>query len=170
MKRLLIALALLFVLPAAAAAQSVGYIDTQSILDKMPQYTQALQQLERLKGQYDTQIEKEYKSIELLFNNYQREKATLSQREREAREQEIISKERSVKEFEQEIYGQEGVMYERSRQYLDPVKEIVQKAIDSVAVELSLILLFDIATIEGVVYQDPRGDITPLVLKRLNLK
>lgn len=170
MKKVLIALTFLFLLPMAAGAQSIAYIESETIFNKMPQYLQAQQQLERVKEQYDAQIEKEYKKIELLFNNYQRDKARLSQAQRDSKEQEIISLERSVKELEQQIYGEDGLMLGHSKQYLEPLKEQVQSAIDAVAAELSLVLVFDLSTLQGVVFQAPNGDITPLVLRRLNLK
>jgi outer membrane protein len=155
---------------ASATAQATGYVNTETILSNIPEYIQAQQQLERLKSQYEVQIEREVATIENLFKKYQSEKSMLNDLQRQSRENEIITKERAVKERQAEIFGQDGLMSTRSKQLLDPIKNIVQGAIDIVAKESGVVIVFDLASVQGVIFTDPRGDLTPRVLNRLGIK
>jgi outer membrane protein len=155
---------------ASATAQATGYVNTETILSNIPEYIQAQQQLERLKSQYEVQIEREVATIENLFKKYQSEKSMLNDLQRQSRENEIITKERAVKERQAEIFGQDGLMSTRSKQLLDPIKNIVQGAIDIVAKESGVVIVFDLASVQGVIFTDPRGDLTPRVLNKLGIK
>jgi outer membrane protein len=169
MKKLFIILGVMSVMSTTAFAQTAGYVDTEVILSKIPEYVQAQQQLERLKSQYEVQIEKEIKVIENLFSQYQAEKINLNELQRQSRESEIISRERAVKERQKEIFGQEGVMAANSKELLDPIREVVQSAINSVAKESGTILVFDIQTAQGIIFSDPKGVLTSRVLKKLGI-
>ncbi len=169
MKKLFIILGVMSVMSTTAFAQTAGYVDTEVILSKIPEYVLAQQQLERLKSQYEVQIEREIKVIENLFSQYQAEKINLNELQRQSRESEIISKERAVKERQQEIFGQDGVMAANSKELLDPIRKVVQNAINSVAKESGTILVFDIKSAQGIIFSDPRGDLTPKVLKKLGI-
>jgi outer membrane protein len=70
---------------------------------------------------------------------------------------------------QQDIFGQDGVMAVKSKELLNPIRDFVQKAIDEVAKETGTILIFDIATTQGIIFSDPKGDLTPRVLNKLRL-
>ena len=169
MKKLIFILGVLTVMATSALAQSAGYVNTEVILSKIPEYIQAKQQLERMKSQYEVQIEKEIKVIENIFNQYQSEKINLNDLQRQSRENDIIIRERKVKEKQKEIFGEDGVMTANSKKLLDPIKDLVQEAINIVAKESGVVLVFDLTTAQGIIFSDPKGDLTPLVLKKLKI-
>lgn len=169
MKKIVIIAVLMLSISIVAVGQTVGFVNTETILAEVPEYVQAQQQLERLKQQYEAQLQNEIKIIENLFSKYQSQKSALGQMEREARENEIITKERAVKEKQQDIFGQEGVMAQKSKELLEPIMDVVQKAVDKVAEENGYLLVLDIASLQGVIYKDAKVDLTPLVLRKLGL-
>jgi len=169
MKKLIFILGFLSVMATSALAQSAGYVNTETILSRIPEYVQAKQQLDRMKNQYEVQIEKEIKVIENIFNQYQAEKINLNDLQRQARENDIIIRERKVKENQKEIFGEDGVMAANSKKLLDPIRDLVQEAINIVAKESGIVLVFDLATTQGIIFSDPKGDLTPLVLKKLKI-
>ncbi len=170
MKKLFLILVLLSAFTVTATAQMAAFVNTDAILSKIPEYTQAQQQLERLKSQYEVQLEREVAEIENLFKRYQSEKSMLNDLQRQSKENEIITKERAVKERQIEIFGQDGVMASRSKELLDPIKDVVQGAIDITAREAGAVIVFDLATVQGIIFTDPRGDLTQRVLNRLGIK
>ncbi|MDD2584317.1 MAG: OmpH family outer membrane protein [Bacteroidales bacterium] len=169
MRKIVIFTVLMLSMSIAAVGQTVGFVNTETILAEVPEYVQAQQQLERLKQQYEIQLQNEVKIIENLFSRYQSQKSALGEMERQARENEIITKERAVKEKQQEIFGQEGVMAAKSKELMDPIMDVVQKAVDKVAQENGYLLILDLASLQGVIYKDAKVDLTPLVLKKLGL-
>ncbi|MEA5004865.1 MAG: OmpH family outer membrane protein [Rikenellaceae bacterium] len=149
-------------------AQSFGYINTETILKAVPEYATAQQQIQRVKAQYDAEIEGELKKVEQLYNTYQSQKANLSQNERSLRENEIITKERAVKELQKKYFGQEGVMAAKSKEIMEPIMTKLKSAIEKVAQTEGFIIIFDIATAQGVVYNNPANDLSQKVIKLLN--
>lgn len=149
-------------------AQSFGYINTETILKAVPEYATAQQQIQRVKAQYDAEIEGELKKVEQLYNTYQAQKANLSQSERSLRENEIITKERAVKELQKKYFGQEGVMAAKSKEIMEPIMTKLKSAIEKVAQTEGFIIIFDIATAQGVVYNNPENDMSQKVIKLLN--
>jgi hypothetical protein len=90
------------------SAQNYGYLKTQDILDKMPEYKIAQNQLDKIREGHEANISTEMDRIEMLFKKYQSEKPRLSDNLRQSRENEIILMEKNVKEKQNEIFGQDG--------------------------------------------------------------
>lgn len=152
------------------SAQNYGYLKTQDILDKMPEYKIAQNQLDKIREGHEANISTEMDRIEMLFKKYQSEKPRLSDNLRQSRENEIILMEKNVKAKQNEIFGQDGSFSKKTMEIMDPIKRRVQNAIDSVAAEMGLGIIFDINIVQGVVYKNPKLDITDRVIRKLNLK
>ncbi|MBQ7772827.1 MAG: OmpH family outer membrane protein [Bacteroidales bacterium] len=166
MKRgLIFAVAMLFA-ALQMNAQKVGYINTEEILKAVPEYSAAQKQLESLGSQYQEKIEGEYAKIEAMYVNYQAQKANLPAQARQQRENEIISREKTVKELQQTYFGQDGLMQKKSQELLDPIKEKVDAAVGKVAQAGGYTIILDVASMQGVAYTDPAADLSGAV-KRL---
>ena len=88
----------------------------------------------------------------------------MSASQRQAKEEEIINKEKAAKQKQQSYFGQDGAMQKKSQELVDPIKERVQKAIDIVAEKGGYMLIIDIATTEGVVYAASAADLSSQVI------
>ena len=148
-------------------AQKIGYIDTEKILKVIPEYKSAQTQLESLSSQYQSKIESEYSKIETMYNNYQRQKASMSAQARAQKENEIIEREKTVKQLQMSYFGQDGLMQKKSAELLDPIKDKVNAAIEKVASNGGYMILFDVAAMQGVAYKDADADLSQLVIKAL---
>ncbi len=144
--------------------QKIGYVNTETILAAIPEYKVASEKLETLSNQYQEKIKQEYSKIETLYNTYQQQKATLSAATRQAKENEIITKEREVKKLQQSYFGQDGQIQKKSEELVGPIKERVQKAIDMVAEKGGYMLIVDIASGAGVVYAASDADLSQQVI------
>lgn len=164
-KGLIFAVAMLFA-ALQMNAQKVGYINTEEILKVIPAYSAAQKQLESLGNQYQEKIEGEYAKIEAMYMNYQAQKAALSAQARQQRENEIISREKTVKELQQTYFGQDGLMQKKSQELLDPIKEKVDAAVGKIARAGGYSVILDIAAMQGVAYTDSAADLSGEV-KRL---
>lgn len=170
MKRLLIVLTLILATAFTAGAQTYGYLDTKKILDKMPEYVAAQAQLDQLSEGYQSEIDEQMKRVEDMFNRYQMEKPRLGESQRMIRENEIIALERDVKEKQRLIFGQDGSLSKMTEEKMAPIRTKVQKAVEAVAAETGSGIIFDLALTQGVIFTNPRFDLTDRVLRKLNLK
>lgn len=165
-KGLIFAVAMLFA-AFQLNAQKVGYIDTEKILKVIPAYNAAQKELDALGRQYQEKIEGEYAKIETMYVNYQSQKAGLSAQARQQRENEIISREQTVKELQQTYFGQDGLMQKRTEELLNPVREKVDAAVAEVAGKGGYILILDIASMSGVAYRNASADLSGEVIRIL---
>lgn len=165
-KGLIIALAMFFG-ALQLNAQKIGYIDTEKILKVIPEYKNAQTQLESLSSQYQSKIESEYSKIETMYNSYQRQKASMSAQARAQKENEIIEREKTVKQLQMSYFGQDGLMQKKSAELLDPIKDKVNAAIEKVAQGGGYMILFDVAAMQGIAYRNSNDDLSQLVIKAL---
>ena len=170
MRKITIILGIIICSAFVLQAQSVVYINSETILEKIPAYVNAQDQIKRMNDQYEAQIEREIKSIETLFDQYQAEKSRLSDSQRQLRENDIITKERAVKERQNQIFGQDGEMAKYSKNVLAPVMDRLKNAIDLVAKEVGAVMVFDLSVVQGVVSTDAKGDVTQRVMNSLGVR
>lgn len=149
------------------SAQKVGYINTEKILSVIPEYKTAQSQLESLSNQYQNKIEGEYAKIETLYRNYQAQKANLSAQVRQQKENEIIEKERIVKELQKTYFGQDGIMQKKSEELLTPIREKVDNAINKIAESGNFMIIFDLSSLQGVAYANENNDLSGEIIKLL---
>lgn len=145
-------------------AQKTAYINTETILSQMPEYTSAQEKLKTLNDQYKSKVESELNVVEQMYNNYQAQKAGLSQSQRTAKENEIINKEKTVKELQKVYFGQDGYMQKKSDELLNPIKERVDKAIKKMASENGYAVIYDLSAMQGIVYSNPQIDLSTKVI------
>lgn len=165
-KGLILAVAMLFA-AFQLSAQKVGYINTEKILAAIPEYKSAQTELEKLGNQYQQKIESEYSKIEVMYNNYQQVKGSLSAQARQQRENEIISREQTVKELQKSYFGQDGIMQKKSQELMDPIKERVDAAVKKIAENGNFMIIFDLSLMQGVAYARQGDDLSTLVIKAL---
>jgi outer membrane protein len=170
MKKISIILVMLALSAFAVQAQKFGYIDTDYILKKIPAYNSAQTQLEKLSKQYQTEVEAKYKVVQELYTKYQSEKVLLTEEMRQKRENEIITKEKEVKEFQASLFSPEGTLAKKRTELLKPVQDKVYEAIKSISTEGNYAIIFDLANNLGVVYNNPRYDLSDKVLEKMGYK
>lgn len=162
---------LLFFLVAGSTlqAQKYGYVNTQYILEKMPEYKEAQKKLDELSEQWQKEIETKYGEIEKMWQAYQKEKILLPEEERSKREDEIAMKERAVKDLQKQRFGVSGDLFTKRQELIKPIQEKIYKAIKEVAEQGGYAFIFDKANSAFILYADPKNDKSDAVLKKLGL-
>jgi len=170
MKKLLITLGIVLFVVGVSSAQKFAYVDTEYILKKVPSYKTAQDQLEKLGTQYQNEIEAAYKKVDDLFKKYQSEKVLLSESLRQTREKEIIDREKEVKDMQQKYFGSEGAMAKKQEELLKPIQDQVYNVIKTIANEGGYATIFDITNNPGIIYNNPKYDISDKVVEKLGYK
>lgn len=150
-------------------AQKFGYVDTEYILSKMPEYKEAQSEIGRLSEEWRKEIEDMYKIIESKYSSLQAEEVLLTKELKEERQQEIADLESKVKEYQKEIFGFEGLFFLKKKELVKPVQDQVFEAVEKVARDQRLSIVFDKAGELVMIYTDPIHDYTDYVLDELGL-
>jgi outer membrane protein len=89
---------------------------------------------------------------------------------RHKRENEIIAKEKETKEFQSSHFSPEGTLAKKREELLKPVQDKVYSAIKDISAEGGYAIIFDIANNPGVIYNNPRYDLSDKVLEKMGFK
>ena len=98
-------------------AQKFAFVDSEYILNKIPSYKAAQEQLDKLSEQYQKEIEDKYAEIDKMYKDYQTEKVLLTQEMQKKREDEIISRERQTKELQMKYFGRDGLLFKKGKKF-----------------------------------------------------
>ena len=90
MKKLILTTAILISFVFASQAQKYGFIDSEYIMENIPAYTAAQEQLNQLSSQYQKELEAMHAEIEQMYKDFQAESVLLSEDMKRKREDVII--------------------------------------------------------------------------------
>lgn len=169
MKKLLILAFLTFSLVQAVSAQKFGYVDSEFILSKMPAYSAAQKEVDKISANWQQDIETRYKDIDKMYKSYQAEEVLLTEEMKKKRQNEIVEKEKDVKEYQKKIFGFEGLLFKKRQELIKPVQDDVYDAIEKVAKQKQLAIIFDKSSGLVMLYTNPVHDYTEYVMEALGL-
>jgi outer membrane protein len=155
--------------PCSVLAQKFGYIDSEFILSKMPEYKKAQKEIEQLSKAWQSEVEKMYKEINALYADLQAEEVLLSPEMRMERLTEIRKKEDEVTEYQKRVFGHDGLFFLKKKELIKPVQDLVFEAVERVAKKNRLQFVFDKSGELVMIYTDPIHDYTDYVLEELGL-
>ena len=166
MKRLLFLL-MLAIATDLAQAQKVGYIDTDYILEKLPEYGEAQKQLDAISAEWQAQLEKKYQVIDQMYKDMQAEEILLTDDMKKKRLEEIKEKEQEALEYQKKKFGVQGDLFKERQKLVKPIQEKVYKAIKEVARASGYAIMMDKAGSTTLIYTNPKYNKSDAVLKKL---
>lgn len=167
MKRLLLACVLVFSMAGMSVAQKYGYVDTEYILQSIPEYGAAQEKLNTLSVEWQKEIEARFAEIDRLYKAYQAEAVLLPEDLKKSREEEIIRKEREAKELQRQRFGQDGDLFKRRQELIKPIQDKIFNAIEDIATTKNYAFVFDKAGGSSMIYANPRFDLSDEVLQKI---
>ncbi|KAA5543991.1 OmpH family outer membrane protein [Adhaeribacter rhizoryzae] len=169
MKKVVFLVLSLLLLGQASYAQKFGYVDSEFILSKMPAFAAAQKEVDKLAENWQRDIETRYKEIDKLHKSYQAEEVLLTEEMKKKRQNEIAAQEQEVKEYQKRIFGFEGLLFRKRQELIKPVQDEVYDAIEKVAKQRQLQIVFDKSGALVMLYTNPVHDYTEYVLEALGL-
>ncbi len=150
-------------------AQRWGYVDTKAILEKIPEYKAAEQEIEQISQKWQKELEAMYANIEKMYQKYEAEKVLLTADVQRKREEEIINEEKKAKEFQKKKFGYEGELFKLREEKVKPIQDRLFKAIEDLAKEKRIDFMLDKSGAVTVLYFNPEYDMTQAVLKKMGI-
>ena len=169
MRKFLFLFFLLTLVGSTVQAQKFGYVNTEYILGKMPEYQKAQQEINIISEEWQKEIQEMYKTIEAKYNELQAEEVLLTKAMKEERIREIREMEQEVKAYQKKVFGFEGLFFLKKKELIKPVQDLVFEAVETVAKKNRLQIVFDKSGDLVMIYTDPIHDYTDFVLEELGL-
>jgi outer membrane protein len=153
----------------SANAQKFGYIDSEYVLSKMPEYASAQKQLDDLAADWRKEVQNLRIEVQGLYDALQAEEVLLTKEMKDERLASIKFKEQEVENFQSSIFGPNGTFFVRQQELTRPIHDKVYEAIETVCRKQRLDFLFDKSGEMVMLFTNPRHDYTDFVLEELGL-
>jgi len=150
-------------------AQKFGYVNTNFILNQMPEFTEAKAEIDKLSQGWQEEIQGMQKDIDAMYSALQAEEVLLTPEMKEERINAIKKKEAFLKDYQKKVFGFEGLFFLKKKELIKPVQDKVYDAVEKVAREQKLQIVFDKSGELVMIYTDPIHDYTDYVLEKLEL-
>ncbi|MCY7352150.1 MAG: OmpH family outer membrane protein [Cytophagaceae bacterium] len=154
----------------SAFAQKFGYIDSEYILSKMPEMQKANAEMERFANRWSKEVSDRQTEIERLERAFKAEEPLLTDDMKQQRRKTIEEKESTSRDFTNKVFGFDGMYLQKRKELMKPALDEVYKALDKVARQRQLQVVFDKAS-EGIamIYTNPVHDYSDYVLEELGI-
>jgi outer membrane protein len=151
-------------------AQKIAVIDMTKIMEAVPEYKQANDDLEKISTKWRSEIAVEYDKIKGLYNKYSAEQVLLNEEQKKQREDEIMNKEKEVREMQKDKFGPEGALFKKRQELVKPIQEMVYATIEKYSASRGYDFMFDKGSASGLIYSSSTNDKTDDIIKELKKK
>ena len=167
MKRIFFIIGIFLFGYGVSVAQKFACVDTQYILDNLPEFTEAQAQLDELSNQWQKEIEAKFAEVDKMYKDYQAQMVLLPDDMKKKKEQDIVDKEKDAKNLQKQRFGKDGDLFRKRQELVKPVQEKVYNAIQEIATSNNYVLVLDKSGALTILYASPKYDISDEVLDNL---
>ena len=154
-------------LTSTAEAQKFAYIDSDYVLQHMPEYASAQTELNNYAIQWQAEIESKLEAADRLEVAYRAERVLLTPEMRAKREDEISKKRVEAKEMQKLKFGVEGELFQKRQELIEPVQQQIFESLKDIASGSGYMVIFDKSNQSNMLYTNPKYDISDRLIKKL---
>lgn len=166
-KRLFLIATVLTMCCTFAGAQKYALVDMEYILNRIPAYERANEQLNQLSKRWQAEVDAVSLEAQNLYKTYQSESVFLSEEQKNRKENEIIEKERKASELKKQYFGPEGEYYKKRESLMAPIQDEIYEAVKKISETSGYQMVVDRSSATSIVFASPKIDISNEVLRSL---
>ncbi|MBS4012281.1 MAG: OmpH family outer membrane protein [Bacteroidetes bacterium] len=170
MKKVLLSTLLIGLFSFTTFAQRFAYIDTDYIMENIPEYKAAQRQIEELSVQWQKEVEEKFSAIDKMYKDYQAEAVLLPDDVKRQRENQIIEAERVAKALQMQRFGREGDLFKKREELIKPIQDKIYEAVQEVATKGNYAIIFDKSSGATMIFTDVRFDLSDEVLQKMGYR
>ena len=145
----------------------IGYIDMEYILEKVPDYAEAKNQLEQKAQKWKQEIEEKKVDIAKQKETLKSERVLLTKELLDEREAEIAFLETELLEFQQKRFGPNGDLMTQKAVLVKPIQDQVFNIVQDIAELKKFDFVFDRSSDLTMLFADKRHNISDQVVTRI---
>jgi outer membrane protein len=169
-RKSLLLLAVMFLLGIAVNAQQnqrIAYVDSDYILENIPEYADAQEEINQLSKKWEKEITALFQEAQELDREYQAESVLLSEDQKRKKKEAITAKRQEAENLRMQYYGPEGELFAKRAELIQPIQEKVYNAINQVALTKNYAFVFDKAAGTTMLYCSDKNDISDEILDEI---
>lgn len=144
-----------------------GHLNSNDLLDAMPDKSDAQKKLQDYSKQLEDQLLAMQEELEKKYNEYLEKKDNMTDLIKKSKEEELISLQQRIQTFQTNAQQE---LQKKEQELLKPIIDKAKKAIEDVCKENGYTYVFDTGTGALLYYPKDSDDILPLVKKKLGIK
>ena len=150
-------------------SQKFGYVNSEFILNSMPEYKDALSEIENLSKAWEKEVSDMYTEVEKKEVILKNEEILLTKEMYEEKRIQLDKEWKEVRDYQQKVFGFEGLYFLKKKELIQPIQDILFESIEKVAKKNRLQIIFDKSSEPVLLYTNPVHDYTDYVLEDLGL-
>jgi outer membrane protein len=170
MKKLLFISILLLTSSFSLAQLKIGYIDSDAIMDKLPDVQDSRQKLDALIKDWQTELNKMENDWKTKYDDYEKRKLIMTDQTRAETESALVQLENQIAQFREKKFGTNGELFQKQDELMKPVQNKIFNVLKEIAEEDNYDFVFDRSGDIMFLYAKEQYDLTSKVLDRLKLK
>ena len=167
MKKILTALAAILLLSATTYAQKFAFVDMDYILGKMPSYSDAQKQLDKVAEGWQKEVEGKMKNVDEMYKQFQAEQVLMTEPMKQQKIKEIEAKEKEAKEFQKAKFGPSGDLFKKRQELVKPIQDKIYDEISKYAIAKGYDFIFDRSSGPTMLYAGDRYNKSDDILSAL---
>ncbi len=170
MKKIILIAVIALMGSLGAFAQKYAIIDTRFILDKMPEYKAAQQQLDNIAQEWQKDIDARQVKLDQLYKNYDAEQVMLSDDLKKKRQDQLFVTEKELRDLQRQRFGFEGDLFKKRQELIKPIQDKVYNAVQKISSARGYDFVLDKSEGITIIFADPKLDKSEDVLKELGIR
>ncbi len=150
-----------------SAQLKIGYIDSDTIMDNLPDVQDARQKLDAMIRDWQTELrnlEAEYKKKK---DDFDKRNLVMTDQTRTEAEKELADLERNISDFRDKKFGPKGELFQKQDELMKPLQNKIFNVIQEIAADEDFDYVFDRSGDIIFLYAKPEYDLTAKVLEQL---
>jgi len=167
MKKSVLFIVAFFLLASLGYSQKFAYVDSQYILDNIPEFAEAQAQLDEVSNQWQKEIDAKFADVDRMYKEFQAQAVLLPEDMKKKKEQEIVDAEKDAKNLQRTRFGKDGDLFKKRQELVKPIQEKIYNAIQDIATSSNYAVIFDKGGSLSILFSNPKYDISDEVLDKL---
>ena len=159
--------ALTFYCSAQKSNIRIGYVDTEYILENVPEYKESLSQLDQKVQKWKSEIDLKLRDIEKKKLDLRNERVLLTKELIEEKEEDIKIEEAEILDYQQKRFGPGGDLFIQKKTLIEPVQDQVLVAIQELAKNKKYDFIFDKSADVVMLFSNKRYDLSEYIIRTL---
>lgn len=148
-------------------AQRFGYVDTEYVLNSLPQYAEAQKRVDMQAENWAKEIANYQEQLERELASFEEEKILLTPEQIDLKEKSLTELREKIDKLKEEKYGPTGALLSLRQSAVKPIQDQLWNVIKQVAERRNYSFVFDKGSDLVMLYSDPKYDISEEVLRKL---
>lgn len=163
-----LAVSLLVGAGSVAAELKLGYIDSEVLKERLPEFKDAQRTLDQLKQEFEREAKDREAKLLKLQEDFKKQELLMSEARKTELQADFEEKVKALQEFTQQKFGQDGELMRKNVELSSPIFEKINQALQQLARDDGFDFIFDAAAPgTGIVFAEEKHNVTEKVLERL---